>query len=105
MTKQEWKEQYGAARMLINARFGQLGRTKKLVSINNFSNKPAAKLVWDITYNHVNDNMHPSIAYAVFNGNEVTYNLLTHKWAIKQNSTAFNRKMPIRESKMKWRNV
>jgi hypothetical protein len=105
MTKQEWKEQYGAARMLINARFGQFCRTIKSVNINKFTEQPASKIDWEIACNHIDDNMHPSIADAVFHGNEVTYNLLANKWAIKQNSTVFNRKMPIRASKMKWRNV
>lgn len=99
MNKQEWKTQYQAARMLLGARYYTGGSGKY------DTKEPARKRVWDICYQQVLL-MHPSIQEALFVDTfEFIYRIdeHPHKWAIKSNLEAFYRKMPVRESKLKWR--
>lgn len=98
MTKEEWKVLYSAARMLMNARNYRDGNYGFRIDYQ----EPHRKIVWDICYYKVRE-MHPCMLEAVFDTNTIIYPLRDNKWAVKQNSKCFNRREPIRESKLKWR--
>lgn len=97
MTKQEWKELYSAARLLRDARFRSGSNSKGFNP-----DAPSRRIVWDITYDVIK-NMGFGIIEACFNYDPQTYPIKEHPCAIKTNSKVFNRKMPIRVSKRKWR--
>ena len=90
MNKQEWKAQHAAARLLLDARFSRNDSYSAL--------RPDSKqkdIVWDITYRHIMENMHPSIAKALFTHDRCVVDIKKKEhlhWAMKNNSMAFNRK-------------
>lgn len=99
MTRTEWYMKYRAARMLIAARNRHDGRMR-----NADFDDPARKLVWEICYREV-ECMGECIREAVFYYDRWTYPVAEAKWMMKHNSTCFNRRMPIRESKKKWLDI
>ena len=92
MKAKEWKEMYATARLLIKARCHRW--SKDVIACGETE---AGKKVWDITHYHILDMGH-GIAEAVFYYDREPINILNtnsgKSWAMKHNTTCFNRKYP-----------
>lgn len=101
MTKEQWTVMYSAARLLARSKYycGDLPDNKS-IDYDDPSRKLAAELAYQqIVY------MGYGVADAIYGHTLGIYPIEKYKWAAKHNSKAFDRKSPIRESKMKWRNA
>ena len=83
MNKQEFKDMYGAARILKNAAY----------SGEKIMYRPvASNIAWDIAYRSI-ENMHPAISSAVWGWISIKVSsfksIETYKWAALSNSQAF----------------
>lgn len=95
MTKKEWKTRYSAARLLYRSLFSHcvnagLGYQKREAF------KLAVDKAWDFMYET------PGVRAALDPQLNPIFSP-TARWQMAYNTTAFERRMPIRPSKLKWR--
>ena len=93
MNRKEWRELYGAARMLNNVKFSIYAYSDKLYKTQQ------CDIAWDIAYKAICE-MGYGIKDAVYYYDSCCYDIKEGKWAIKHNSKVFNRRMPRKNQKI-----
>jgi len=101
MKKQEWKEKHQAARILRQARFAGPYKAK-----GRYDTDGARGIVRDVYWQFLIDN--PEIENCMDGAHFLVYDITRNEdksiICMRLNSSAFGRKEPTRESKLKWGN-